>query len=94
MTAKTIQKARDLKVVMHELGVGQKDNGDEALEAIADFNKDMRVLAFGVCQIQDQINYVLQENDILLKWLEDLEQETITTEEKIISISLNNPIEN
>tara|TARA_B110000305_G_C18886488_1_gene379922 strand:+ start:37 stop:198 length:162 start_codon:yes stop_codon:yes gene_type:complete len=53
MTAKTIQKARDFKVIMNELGVGTKENGDEALEAIADFNKDMRVLAFGVCQIQD-----------------------------------------
>ena len=86
MTAKTIKKARDLKVIMKELGVGSKANGDDALEAVADFNKDMRVLALGVCQIQDQITYVLEENDTLVQWLEELEKETLTMEDRILKL--------
>lgn len=92
MTAKTIKKARDLKLIMKELGVGQKGNGDDALEAIADFNKDMRVLALGVCQIQDQLKYVLEENDLLVSWLEALEQDTLAAEDRIIKLQRSNPI--
>jgi len=91
MTAKTIKRAKDLKLVMKELDVRQAANGDRALEAVADFNKDMRVLALGACQIQDQINSVLEENDLLIQWMEHLEKGTIQTEDRILQLSNNSP---
>lgn len=61
--------------------------GDEVaentLEAIAQFNYDMKMLALNAYQMQDLLENTIKENQVMHQWLEHLENKTINTETKL-----------
>ena len=71
----------------------EEDLGDEAaensMEALVQFNEDMKVLALNTFQINELMDYAMLENDTMVKWLTDLEEETLRAEDDLVKMVNN-----
>ena len=43
------------------------------LDSIVTFNRDMRTLALNAYQLEDLMNFSLEENDLLIRWMKNLD---------------------
>ena len=66
------------------------DLGDEvaenSLDALANFNKDMRTLAVNAYQMQELMNLAMDENELVLQWMTHLEENTLNLEEELVKM--------
>jgi hypothetical protein len=65
----------------------QDDVAENSLEALVSFNEDMKTLALNAYQMQDLLDSALEENDLILQWMNKLEGATFKAEEDIIKMS-------
>lgn len=72
---------QDLNQLMNETDDHQDQSTENAIEAIVSFNSDMNKIAMNAYQMKDMISYVLQENELLINWLEKAEQDIINDED-------------
>ena len=56
---------------------------EQAINALVSFNDDMRQIAMNAYQTKDLMNYVHEENDTLLQWIEAAEEGIIREEEQL-----------
>jgi len=47
----------------------QDEVAENSLEALVSFNEDMKTLALNAYQMQDLLDSALEENDLILKWM-------------------------
>jgi len=70
--------------------VSNPDLGDEvaenSLDALANFNKDMRTLAVNAYQMQELMNLAMDENELVLQWMTHLEENTLNLEEELVKM--------
>ena len=76
---------------MNELILESDNHGERiaevSLESLVSFNEDMKVLALNAYQLQDLMKLSLQENEVLVEWIQRLEDTTLLQEEEFIQIS-------
>ena len=46
---------------------------ENSLDALANFNQDMRTLALNAYQMQELMSLAMDENDLILGWMQQLE---------------------
>lgn len=63
---------------------------ENSFNAIVRFNEDMKILATNAYQMNELLGYAMQENDLILDWVNKLEANTISAEENIIKLSPQN----
>ena len=59
------------------------EQAEEALEALVMFNNDMSKLACNAFQLHELLDAALNENDALLSWTKQVEDQGAKTEEKV-----------
>ena len=59
---------------------------ETALDAVASFNQDMKVLALNAYQLQDLLNAAVLENKLMVQWMTKLENQTLKAEERIVGL--------
>ena len=65
----------------------QDEVAENSLEALVSFNEDMKTLALNAYQMQDLLDSALEENDLILQWMNQLEGATFKAEEDIVKMS-------
>ena len=65
----------------------QDEVAENSLEALVSFNDDMKTLALNAYQMQDLLDSALEENDLILQWMNQLEGATFKAEEDIVKMS-------
>lgn len=81
------QDINDIKDLIDSNPEMQDDVAENSLEALVSFNEDMRTLALNAYQMQDLLDSALEENDLILQWMNKLEGATFKAEEDIIKMS-------
>ena len=59
---------------------------EEGLEHLARFNEDMSMVAFNVYQIYNLFDLVCKENEEILSWMQTLEREAVSVEDRQLTI--------
>ena len=81
-----LQDVQHLNLIISQ----DEDLGDviaeNALDAIAEMNRDMRCLAANAYQLKDLMNISLEENDLAINWMNKLEQNTIKQEDGLLEL--------
>tara|TARA_B110000285_G_C14834127_1_gene472276 strand:- start:112 stop:426 length:315 start_codon:yes stop_codon:yes gene_type:complete len=81
------QDINDIKDLIDSNPEMQDDVAENSLEALVSFNEDMKTLALNAYQMQDLLDSALEENDLILQWMNKLEGATFKAEEDIIKMS-------
>ena len=81
------QDVNDIKDLIESNPEMQDEVAENSLEALVSFNEDMKTLALNAYQMQDLLDSALEENDLILKWMNQLEESTFKAEEDIVKMS-------
>lgn len=81
------QDVNDIKDLIESNPEMQDEVAENSLEALVSFNEDMKTLALNAYQMQDLLDSALEENDLILQWMNQLEGATFKAEEDIVKMS-------
>ena len=80
-------KVKDEQAVVHANPQLGDEAAEDSLEALVSFNEDMKTLALNAYQMQDLLDCALEENDLILEWMQQLENSTLEAESEIVKMS-------
>lgn len=80
---------KDLKTLVEDNPNLGDEVAENSLDALVSFNEDMKTLALNAYQMQELLDAALEENNVILEWMQQLEDGTLDAEKDIVKMSQN-----
>ena len=80
---------KDLKTLVENNPNLGDEVAENSLDALVSFNEDMKTLALNAYQMQELLDAALEENNVILEWMQQLEDGTLDAEKDIVKMSQN-----